>query len=75
MTQREDEILNNIIDVLKKYLDPNQIILFGSRARKTFSRNSDFDLAVTREKVDVKLERQVKEKVIEKIKTTIYLSE
>ncbi len=65
-TPRETEILNNIIKVLKKYINPERIILFGSRAKPDFSRNSDFDLAVDKKRVDIRMERKIKED-IEKI--------
>jgi predicted nucleotidyltransferase len=64
MTQREKEILNSIIDVLIGYFNSNRIILFGSRTRQKFSRNTDFDLAVdNEEKVNIRLERKIKEKI------------
>ncbi len=66
LSHRETEILNGIIKVLKKYIDPERIILFGSRAKPKFSKNSDFDFVVDEEKVDTRKERKIKEE-IEKI--------
>lgn len=63
---REREVLKGVVDVLKKHLDPGQIILFGSRAKREYNSNSDFDLAVDKERTDIRLRRKVKED-IEKI--------
>ena len=63
MTHREADVLRGIIDVLKRYLDPERIILFGSRTKQSYSRNSDFDLAVDKKRVDIRLERKIKEDI------------
>jgi len=65
MTKRETEILNNIKNILNKYLEPNIIILFGSRAGQEYSGNADFDLALDREKVDIRLQRKIREDIEE----------
>ena len=65
MNQRENEILKRIIEVLKKHLNPDRVILFGSRTKPEFSRNSDFDLAVDKERVDIRLQRKIKEDIEE----------
>lgn len=64
--QRENEILNKVVEILKKYISPNKIILFGSRAKQRFCRHSDFDIAVDKEKLDIRTERTINEE-IEKI--------
>ncbi|MBU0600622.1 nucleotidyltransferase domain-containing protein [bacterium] len=64
-TQRENEILNQTIDILKKYLKPDLIILFGSRAKQNYPAHADFDLAIDKEKVDLRLERKIKEEIEE----------
>ena len=46
MTARENEVLQTALAILKRELDPQRIILFGSRAEGTHSPGSDFDLAV-----------------------------
>jgi len=53
--------LRNIIDELKKY-NPKKIILFGSRARGDYRKNSDIDIAV-----EVNLNFREKRKLKEKI--------
>lgn len=42
--------LNSIIEKIKKNVNPNKIILFGSRARGDAHKNSDIDIAVDSDK-------------------------
>lgn len=42
----KEEILNEIIDIAKKYKDIKKVVLFGSRARGDNSLKSDIDLGV-----------------------------
>lgn len=59
MNKREQEITEHVIEILKKYLDPKQIILFGSRAKKNNTENADFDFAVEADKPDITLQRKI----------------
>jgi len=63
ISQREREILETIVEILKKYLNPGRIILFGSRGKGRFYKNSDFDLAVDKEKPDIRIERMILEAI------------
>ena len=63
MSIREQEDLKGLVDVLKKHLAPGKIILFGSRAKQNFNSNSDFDLAVDGERVDIRLQRKINEDI------------
>ena len=66
MPAREEEILNKILEIVKKQLDPDIIILFGSRGKQTAQGNADFDLAVSginREQVSVRCHRKIMEKI------------
>ena len=45
-TQVTNELLQQIVGVIVDEVDPEQIILFGSRARGDFNENSDIDLVV-----------------------------
>ncbi|MFH0948803.1 MAG: nucleotidyltransferase domain-containing protein [Elusimicrobiota bacterium] len=63
MTERENEVLNGIIEVLVRYLAPARIILFGSRAKEKNFKNSDFDLAIDMAKVDIRLQRKIDEEI------------
>ena len=46
MTSRENEVLEAALSILKREMDPQRIILFGSRAEGRHTPGSDFDLAV-----------------------------
>ncbi|MFA5413951.1 MAG: nucleotidyltransferase domain-containing protein [Methanoregula sp.] len=41
-----DTVLSRIIDVIVRTLDPDTIILFGSRARGDAREDSDFDICI-----------------------------
>ena len=53
--------LDNIINELRKY-NPKKIILFGSRSRGNYRKNSDIDIAV-----DISLSFREKRKLKEKV--------
>lgn len=55
--------LNIITELLIEELNPDKLILFGSRAKGTSFPNSDFDIAVETEKIDFRKKRIVKEKI------------
>jgi predicted nucleotidyltransferase len=61
--KREEEIISNVVDVLRKHLNPQKVILFGSRAKKKNSKSSDFVFAVDSEKVDIRTYRKIKEEI------------
>lgn len=63
VAERESEILNSIINIIVRYLNPNKIILFGSRVKENHSKNADFDVAIDQKKVDIRLERKIKEDI------------
>lgn len=65
LSQRENEILQMAVAVLKKYLIPDKIILFGSRGKGKFYKNSDFDLAVDRERPEIRIERKISDEIDE----------
>ncbi|MBU1367189.1 MAG: nucleotidyltransferase domain-containing protein [Candidatus Omnitrophica bacterium] len=66
MNAREEEIVNGVIEILRRYLDVTCVILFGSRAKGNNGHGADFDFAVNREKPQISLQRQINEE-IEKI--------
>ena len=45
----EDATLRRIVDTIVEALDPEQIILFGSRARGDDTTHSDYDICVVME--------------------------
>ena len=66
MTERENEVLRQTVERLKKYLAPSQIILFGSRAKKNSNNNhADFDFAVDSKKPEISMQRELKEAIDE----------
>ncbi|MCF8241586.1 MAG: nucleotidyltransferase domain-containing protein [Melioribacteraceae bacterium] len=61
---RESEILTSAVQILVQFLQPERIILFGSRAKGTGYSGSDFDLAIETDKnIDNKSLRRVKEEI------------
>ncbi len=42
----DEEILKKIVEIVSKYIPDCRIYLFGSRAKGTARKNSDFDIAV-----------------------------
>ena len=60
---KEQGILNNLVKIIRKDLNPVKIILFGSRAKGNFHKNADFDLAVDKEMVNIRRHRKMMEKV------------
>jgi predicted nucleotidyltransferase len=46
MTDATDEILREMVDVIVNAIDPERIILFGSRARDTAGPDSDVDILI-----------------------------
>jgi hypothetical protein len=61
MSLREREISGKIVNVLRSYLIPYQIMLPGSRTKPDPGRNSDFDLAVDKKKIDLRQPRKMHE--------------
>jgi len=66
MNNREDEIIQAGIKVIRKYLDPPKIILFGSRAKGIKSKHADFDFAIQCKEPDISVQGKIRED-IEKI--------
>ena len=59
---RIDRILRRIVEYLVTHHQPERIILFGSRAKKTAHRGSDIDLAMEGVGLmDTRTERKLKE--------------
>lgn len=51
----EEEIYMEMLNVFSKIKEINKVILFGSRAKKTYKETSDIDLAIELTKDDKKL--------------------
>ncbi len=65
--QKEQEVIDSIINILKEYIHPKRIILFGSRASGRSKRYSDFDIAVEGVDMDVRKERLLKDALDERL--------
>lgn len=59
----KDTRLNNIIKILVKDLKPKRLIIFGSRGKGTSSFNSDYDIAIESEKINLNKKRIIKDKI------------
>ena len=44
-----DPVLRRIVEVIVREIDPDRIILFGSRARGDYKEGSDYDILVLKE--------------------------
>ncbi len=59
----EEKRLNNIIKILVDELNPDRLILFGSRGKGKAFTNSDYDIAVDGHKIEFRRKRILKEKL------------
>lgn len=62
-TARENDIKSGVVEILKNELNPDKIILFGSRAKNKADRFSDFDFAVDATKPPIGKLREIKEHI------------
>ncbi len=63
--KREENIIDNIVFLLRKDIGPDRIFLFGSRAEGRHSSGSDFDIALDGKKIGVRKMRELREKLEE----------
>jgi uncharacterized protein len=61
----EDKRLNNIVDILVTEINPKKLLLFGSRGKDNGNYNSDYDIAVDSEIINISKKRELKEKIEE----------
>ena len=59
----EEKRLNKIIKILVDELNPDRLILFGSRGKGEAFTNSDYDIAVDTHKIESRKKRMLKEKL------------
>ncbi len=59
----EDPTLKRIVETIVEVLDPDVIILFGSRARGDYDEKSDYDLLVLKEGIKPEERRRLQWKV------------
>lgn len=59
-----NEIIENIVNIIKKHLPDSRLILFGSRAKHTNRENSDYDIAVIwKEKIPAQIYFAIQEEL------------
>ncbi|MGE0267564.1 MAG: nucleotidyltransferase domain-containing protein [Candidatus Omnitrophota bacterium] len=63
MTDREQEVINNVLSVLKKRLNPDKIILFGSRAKGISAPGADIDLALEGDRPGISVLQKLNEEI------------
>lgn len=51
MVGSSDDIIDRMVDLIVRSIDPDLIILFGSRARGDIDENSDIDLLIVKDGV------------------------
>ena len=62
-SNREDKVLKNALQIIRKHLNPSQNLLFGSRAKGTFTKGSDFDIAVDVKKPEINIRRKISDEI------------
>lgn len=63
MTKREKEVLEKTITIIRQSLNPEKVIMFGSRVKGRSKYYSDFDLAIDIKKPDIRTQRILKDKI------------
>lgn len=63
ITKREKGIIENVIKILKEEVNPERIILFGSRAKERNDETSDFDFAIDSASVNIRCIRRIRERI------------
>ncbi len=63
MTEREKEVLDKTINIIKESLNPNKVIMFGSRGKGRSKFYSDFGLAIDIKRPDIRTRRIVEDKI------------
>ena len=58
------KLLDQIIAVLRKYLDPNRIIIYGSRVRGDHRDRSDIDIAVDHPRIKRIFREEIEEEIL-----------
>ncbi len=60
---KRDPVLRRIVEVIVREIDPDRIILFGSRARGDHNEDSDYDILVLKEGVRPEERRKLQAKI------------
>ncbi len=65
MKSTKDTRLNKIVEILVNEIKPEKLILFGSRGKGNASFNSDYDIAIDSELMNITEKRKLKENIDE----------
>ncbi|NPA33640.1 MAG: nucleotidyltransferase domain-containing protein [Chlorobi bacterium] len=63
----EDQVLQKIVEVIVRTVDPDRIILFGSRARGDATTHSDYDLLILKQGIKPEDRRPLQRKIGENL--------
>jgi len=63
MDLRHKKIIKSACSILVKSLGPSKIILFGSRAKGSHGRHSDFDFALDCKKPSISTQRRINDEI------------
>ena len=58
-----DPVLRRIVEVIVREIDPDRIILFGSRARGDYKEGSDYDILVLKEGIGQRERGEIETKI------------
>ena len=61
----KDPILRKIVEVIVKEIDPDKIILFGSRARGDYNEHSDYDILILKRGIKPEERRPLQRRIRE----------
>jgi predicted nucleotidyltransferase len=59
----EDKKLDNIVKIIADEIHPKKLLLFGSRSKGKFQYNSDYDIAIDSNLLNLKEKRELREKL------------
>jgi len=65
-SEKQDRLVQEIVETIRIYLNPRRVILFGSRASHKQRPYSDFDIAIEGAGMDIRTERVLKENLDER---------
>ncbi len=67
----EKAVIDEVVRIVRDWLEPDRIFLFGSRAKGLSDKYSDFDIAIEGANMDIRTERKIKELLDDKLRAYI----
>ena len=68
----DDNIFNQIGEIFGKYQDIEKVILFGSRAKGSYKKGSDIDIAIVSKSMDLKTLHDIENEIDEMMMPYIF---